>query len=144
MTRRWIRESGDSRERGVRYPHKGPADCTVAGRDATIAPWGNAHQMNYLLPGGLGVMWCLPVISGQWGSMMGLISRGVENGSLVRLRRGAYIPAHRWQALAPWERDVAQLDAHIEGTAGSSVYCLSSAARLLGCSFGASVPEFTL
>lgn len=29
---------------------------------------------------------------------------------------------------------MARLDAHIEGTAGSSVYCLSSAARLLGCS----------
>lgn len=36
--------------------------------------------------------------------------------------------------LTPWERDEARLDAHIEGTGGRSVYCLASAARLLGCS----------
>lgn len=63
-----------------------------------------------------------------------LLTEGVKAGAIIRLRRGAYIPAHRWSALKPWEQDAARIDAHIAGTGGSSVYCLASAAILHGCS----------
>jgi hypothetical protein len=63
-----------------------------------------------------------------------LLSRATKAGFVLRLRHGAYIPAHRWRSLSPWERDEARLDAHIEGTDGAGIYCLTSAARLHGCS----------
>ncbi|WP_369045110.1 type IV toxin-antitoxin system AbiEi family antitoxin domain-containing protein [Sinomonas sp. P10A9] len=63
-----------------------------------------------------------------------LLTEGVKSGAIIRLRRGAYIPAHRWSALKPWEQDAARIDGHIAGTGGSSVYCLASAAILHGCS----------
>jgi very-short-patch-repair endonuclease len=63
-----------------------------------------------------------------------LLTQAVRAGALVRLRRGAYILARRWAALPPWEKDAARIDAHIEGTGGTSVYCLSSAAVIHGLS----------
>ncbi|WP_136610791.1 type IV toxin-antitoxin system AbiEi family antitoxin domain-containing protein [Sinomonas albida] len=63
-----------------------------------------------------------------------LLTQGVRTGAIMRLRRGAYIPAHRWHELAPWCKDEARLDAHIEGTDGSAIYCFNSAATLHGCS----------
>ncbi len=61
-----------------------------------------------------------------------LVTSAVRAGAVVRLRRGAYILARRWQALAPWEKDLARVEAHCEATGAAAVYCLSSAARLHG------------
>lgn len=63
-----------------------------------------------------------------------LLAHGVRLGAVVRLRQGVYMPAHRWSALKPWQKDLARIDAHIEGTRGAPVYCLSSAAILHGMS----------
>jgi very-short-patch-repair endonuclease len=63
-----------------------------------------------------------------------LLTQGVTTGAILRLRRGAYIPVHRWNALKPWEQDAARIEAHLVGTDGASVYCLSTAAILHGCS----------
>ncbi|MEA5453539.1 type IV toxin-antitoxin system AbiEi family antitoxin domain-containing protein [Sinomonas sp. JGH33] len=70
-----------------------------------------------------------------------LLAKAVRSGLLLRLRHGAYIPAHRCDALTPWEREVARLDAHVEATGGASVYCLASAAVLHGCSVWNVGPE---
>ncbi|GAA2198953.1 hypothetical protein [Sinomonas flava] len=63
-----------------------------------------------------------------------LLAHGVRLGVVLRLRRGVYMPNHRWVSLKPWERDRVRLEAHIVGTGGSSVYCHSSAAILHGLS----------
>ena len=63
-----------------------------------------------------------------------LLAHGVRLGAVVRLRHGVYMPAHRWSALKPWEKDLARIEAHIEGTRGAPLYCLSSAAILHGVS----------
>ncbi|MDQ4488705.1 type IV toxin-antitoxin system AbiEi family antitoxin domain-containing protein [Sinomonas sp. ASV486] len=70
-----------------------------------------------------------------------LLTGAVRVGVIVRLRRGAYIPLHRWTSLKPWEKDAARVDAHIEGTGGSAVYCLSTAAILHGLSVWNVGPE---
>ncbi len=62
-----------------------------------------------------------------------LLAKAVRSGLVLRLRQGAYIPVHRWDPLTRWEREIARLDAHVEGTHGSAVYCLASAAVLRGC-----------
>ena len=61
-----------------------------------------------------------------------LLAHGVRLGAVIRLRQGVYMPAHRWTALKPWEKDLARIDAHIEGMRGAPVYCLTSAAILHG------------
>ena len=70
-----------------------------------------------------------------------LLTQGVATGAILRLRRGAYIPAHRWNSLMPWEQDAARIDAHLAGTDGASLYCLSSAAILHGCAVWNAGPE---
>lgn len=62
------------------------------------------------------------------------LTQGVKVGVVVRLRHGVYVPAHHWFALKPWEQDEARVEAHLEGTRGRGVYCLTSAAILHGLS----------
>ena len=63
-----------------------------------------------------------------------LLAHGVRLGVVVRLRHGVYMPARRWSSLKPWEKDLARIEAHVEGTRGAPVYCLGSAAILHGMS----------
>lgn len=69
-----------------------------------------------------------------------LLAHGVRLGVVVRLRQGAYMPAHRWSSLRPWERDAARIEAHVRSARGTPVYCLSSAAILHGMSVWAVGP----
>ena len=58
------------------------------------------------------------------------IAAGVRLGVIHRLRRGVYIPMHRWQGSKPWEQDKLVLAGHIAASDGRLVYSHFSAARL--------------
>lgn len=57
--------------------------------------------------------------------------REVADGRLVRVRRGVLAPAVAWSELAPWDRYKARVHA-VAMTRPDSVFCLESAAALLG------------
>lgn len=59
-----------------------------------------------------------------------MLTRAVQRGLLLRLRRGAYIQAATWMALKPWEQSRLRLLAHILSTEGRCHYSHFSAARL--------------
>ena len=59
-----------------------------------------------------------------------MLTRAVQRGLLLRLRRGAYIQAAVWHALKPWEQSRLRLLAHILTTPGTHSYSHFSAARL--------------
>lgn len=59
-----------------------------------------------------------------------IIESGLQLGLLHRLRRGVYIPMHKWQGRKPWEQDKLLLAGHIAATNGRHVYSHFSAARL--------------
>lgn len=59
-----------------------------------------------------------------------LLTRAVQRGMLLRLRRGAYIQAATWKALKPWEQSRLRLLAHILSTESRCHYSHFSAARL--------------
>ena len=59
------------------------------------------------------------------------LTRAVQGRLILRLRRGAYIQAHQWMSMKPWEQDKLRLWAHVLSAAGNSVYSHFSAARLL-------------
>lgn len=58
------------------------------------------------------------------------IEAGVQLNLLFRLRRGVYVPLHRWQQAKPWDRDKLVLAGHIAASNGSHVYSHFSSARL--------------
>lgn len=58
------------------------------------------------------------------------IEAGVQLKLLFRLRRGVYVPLHRWQQAEPWDRDKLVLAGHIAASNGSHVYSHFSSARL--------------
>ncbi|MHA7270747.1 hypothetical protein [Arthrobacter sp. HLT1-20] len=60
------------------------------------------------------------------------IEVGVQLKLLVRLRRGVYVPMHRWQQAKPWDRDKLVLAGHIAVSNGGHVYSHFSSARLHG------------
>lgn len=57
----------------------------------------------------------------------------VRTGSIVRLRRGAYIRAVDWTGAKPWEQDKLRVQAHFLTTNAASTYSHVSAARLHDC-----------
>ena len=58
------------------------------------------------------------------------IESGLQLGLLHRLRRGVYIPMHKWNGRKPWEQDKLGLAGHIAATNGHHLYSHFSAARL--------------
>jgi hypothetical protein len=62
-----------------------------------------------------------------------VLTASVSLGSIVRLRRGAYIRAADWFGVKPWEQDKLRLQAHFLGTRSAGVYSHVSAARLHDC-----------
>ncbi|MBO1267133.1 hypothetical protein J1902_03920 [Arthrobacter sp. PO-11] len=62
-----------------------------------------------------------------------LLTAGVAAGVLVRVRRGAYVPAELWHGAKPWERNMIAIQAHHLSTGGSSIYSHVSAARIHKC-----------
>ncbi len=64
------------------------------------------------------------------------ISDGLRLGLLVRVRRGVYIPRHRWEGKPPWQQAKIRLVAHIAGNRGTLIYTHFSAARLHGLHVG--------
>lgn len=59
-----------------------------------------------------------------------IIGAGLQFGLIHRLRRGVYIPAHKWNGRRPWEQDKLVLAGHLAATHGQQVYSHFSAARL--------------
>lgn len=78
-----------------------------------------------------------PVASTQQLGSAGLEERvltaAVRSGSLMRLRRGAYVRSSDWEAAEPWTRDALKIHAHFLSTGGLSRYSHVSAARLHQC-----------
>lgn len=62
-----------------------------------------------------------------------LVAAAVQNGMVLRLRRGAYVRRAYWSTLKPWDQDRLLVLAHYESTGGSALYSHLSAARLHGC-----------
>lgn len=62
-----------------------------------------------------------------------LIKAAVNDGVLLRLRRGAYVRRGYWDSIKPWNQDLLRILAHFESTAGGARYSHISAARLHGC-----------
>lgn len=58
------------------------------------------------------------------------IRDGVRLGLLFRLRRGVFMPMHRWWPRKPWEKDKLAISGHILATDHRYVYSHFSAARL--------------
>lgn len=62
-----------------------------------------------------------------------VLTAGVRNRKLLRLRRGAYVRMDQWRRSKPWEQDLLRIQAHHCSTLGGSIYSHVSAARLHGC-----------
>jgi predicted transcriptional regulator of viral defense system len=62
-----------------------------------------------------------------------VLTAGVRNRKLLRLRRGAYVRMDQWRRSKPWEQDLLRIQAHHCSTTGGSIYSHISAARLHGC-----------
>ncbi|HEV7166922.1 MAG TPA: hypothetical protein VGN49_03035 [Micrococcaceae bacterium] len=62
-----------------------------------------------------------------------VLTAGVRAGSILRLRRGAYIKAADWFGAKPWEQDKLRVQAHYLSTGSRAVYSHVSAARLHDC-----------
>ncbi len=62
-----------------------------------------------------------------------VLAAAVRTGSLLRLRRGAYIRAVDWTPMKPWEQDKLRVQAHYLTTNAASTYSHVSAARLHDC-----------
>ncbi|MDQ6752087.1 MAG: endonuclease domain-containing protein [Actinomycetota bacterium] len=62
-----------------------------------------------------------------------ILTHGVKLGSILRLRRGAYIRAVDWTGAKPWEQDKLRVQAHFLTTNAASTYSHVSAARLHDC-----------
>jgi very-short-patch-repair endonuclease/predicted transcriptional regulator of viral defense system len=79
----------------------------------------------------------LPVASTQQLATAGLADRlltaAVRSGTVLRLRRGAYVQSSHWQGLKPWSRDSLLIQAHHLSTGGLALYSHLSAARLHEC-----------
>ena len=58
------------------------------------------------------------------------IRNGLRWGLLYRLRRGVFIPMHRWWNKKPWDKDKLAIFGHIIATDSRYVYSHFSAARL--------------
>ena len=78
-----------------------------------------------------------PVASTQQLATAGLADRlltaAVRSGTVLRLRRGAYVQSSHWQGLKPWSRDSLLIQAHHLSTGGLALYSHLSAARLHEC-----------
>jgi very-short-patch-repair endonuclease len=61
-----------------------------------------------------------------------IVAEGVRLGLLLRLRRGVYIPRHRWAGTPPWQQAKIRLAAHIAASQRTVTYTYFSAARLHG------------
>lgn len=61
-----------------------------------------------------------------------IIEAGLQLNLIVRLRRGVYVPMHKWQGAKPWDRDRDRLilAGHLADSNGSYVYSHFSSARL--------------
>lgn len=58
------------------------------------------------------------------------IREGLRHGLLFRLRRGVFIPMHKWQPMKPWDKEWHAISGHILATESRYVYSHFSAARL--------------
>lgn len=58
------------------------------------------------------------------------IRDGVRLGLLFRLRRGVFIPMHKWWSRKPWDKDKLAISGHILATDNRYIYSHFSAARL--------------
>ena len=63
-----------------------------------------------------------------------VLTLGVRSGTLIRLRRGAFIRTRDWRQQKPWEQELLRIQAHHSNVSRISVYSHASAARLHGCS----------
>ncbi|MHA7178095.1 type IV toxin-antitoxin system AbiEi family antitoxin domain-containing protein [Arthrobacter sp. Sr24] len=59
-----------------------------------------------------------------------LIRDGVKHGLLFRMRRGVFIPMHKWRNRTPWDKAKLAILGHILATENRYVYSHYSAARL--------------
>lgn len=62
-----------------------------------------------------------------------VVTAAVKCGTLLRLRRGAYVRSAQWHILKPWDQDQLRIMAHFASTGGGARYSHVSAARLHGC-----------
>lgn len=60
------------------------------------------------------------------------VADAVRCEALFRLRRGGYMPMHKWRAQKPWVQAKSRLAGHIAGSQGRLAYTHFSAARLHG------------
>lgn len=98
-------------------------------------PWTmNGDKVRVLLDG----RWpAFPVASTQQLDAAGLDERvltaAVRAGTILRLRRGAYVRNADWKGAEPWTRDALRIQAHFLSTGGACRYSHISAARLHEC-----------
>jgi very-short-patch-repair endonuclease len=62
-----------------------------------------------------------------------VLTAAVRSGTLLRLRRGAYIRAAEWTSMKPWEQDKMRVQAHFLTTNAAGTYSHVTAARLHEC-----------